>query len=139
MANESRINPTVHNSLTILAGIYNMDKRTFNELNRPIWHLIKTNDPDRRILHSYEILTITDNLGRPDIDYCFGVDPLVYRTTLRIAMLYKVSRKTMTEWINKIPNVKPCLNPHKPGMIRRFFTPKEVRRIIEHLGVPDIY
>ena len=139
MANESRINLAIHRSLQCLADVYRVRRDLFREMNRPIWPLIKPDNPNRRSLTDKELELIIEFWGLPDKDYCFGVDPLVYRTIRRLSVLYHVSVPTMRQWIKKIlPGIKPEIHNFRGTKYfnRRHFTPKEVRAIIDKLGIP---
>ena len=120
MANESRINLAIHRSLQCLADVYRVRRDLFREMNRPIWPLIKPDNPNRRSLTDKELELIIEFWGLPDKDYCFGVDPLVYRTIRRLSVLYHVSVPTMRQWIKKIlPGIKPEIKDRAGGFFRQ--------------------
>jgi len=52
------------------------------------------------------------------------------KTRTQLAKEYKVDYSTFNTWLNDIDELK--LNPK-----RRLLTPKQVKMIYEHLGIPD--
>ena len=122
------INPLLHNNYTQLAKVYKMKKETFSWLIEPIRDYIKKGDPYRNTLTWKEIWIIVDYLGAPDpID---GIDPLYYNSITRLADLYSVERRTFSRWLKPLNYKLKQENPR-----RRFFTPKEVRIIIDYFGL----
>lgn len=127
--NDLKINPTVHNNFSCLAQFYNLERHAFQRIIRPIWGEIKTGEPERRNLHPGEVRRIVEFMGEPTPEYCYGIDPKVYRTVRRLAVKYKVSVSNFDQWIKLVPNLNREFH-------RRFFTPREIKMIIEHLGTP---
>jgi len=123
------IKPTIHNTFTRLAGIYKIDKDRFIHLLDPLFFVIKKENPHRKVLSPNEVDKIMIHLGLPDKEYCFGVDPTVYRTNTKLAELYNVDYRTLNSWIKPI---KERLLQELPK--RRYYYPREVKMIIQHLG-----
>ncbi len=123
------INPFLHNNYTQLAKVYKMKAEKFSLLIEPIRDQIKIDDPYRNVLTWKEIWIIVEFLGIPDSFE--EINPLYYNSITRLADLYRVDRKTFSRWLNPIRQHLKVENPK-----RCLFIPKEVRIIIEHLGLP---
>lgn len=123
------INHFIHNNYTQLAKAYKMKREKFSFLIEPIRDEIKQEDPFRNTLTWKEIWIIVDYLGAPDpFD---GIDPLYYNSISRLADLYKMGRQTISRFLKPIRNKFNMENPK-----RYFFTPAEVKLIIDYLGLP---
>lgn len=130
MYQESKmINHFYHNNYTRLAKVYKMKPEKFSIMIEPIRDEIKKEDPYRNILTLKEIWTIVDYLGAPDPFE--GIDPLYYNSITKLCDLYRVERPTFRRWLKPIRRKFNMENPR-----RYFFIPKEVRLIIENLGLP---
>lgn len=106
-----------------------MKREKFSLLIEPIRDQIKVKDPYRNVLTWKEIWIIVEYLGAPDsLD---GIDPLYYNSITRLADLYKVEWPTFNRWLLPLKD-----HIKQDELKRRFFTPKEVRLIINHLGHP---
>ena len=130
MNQESKIiNPFMHNNYTQLAKVYKMKREKFSLLIEPIRDEIKQEDPFRNTLTLKEIWIIVNFLGAPDpIE---GIDPLNYNSITNLADLYRVGRQTFSRWLKPIRDKFNMENPK-----RYFFTPAEVKLIIDYLGMP---
>lgn len=130
MNQESKIiNPFIHNNYTKLAKVYRMKREKFSWLIEPIRDEIKQEDPFRNVLTWKEIWIIVEYLGAPDpIE---GIDPLKFNCLSKLADLYRVERRTFSRWLEPI---RDNFNMETPK--RYFFTPAEVKQIIEFLGLP---
>ena len=125
------INPFLHNNYTQLAKIYKMKKETFSFIIEPIRDNIKIGDPYRNNLTWKEIWMIVEYLGIPDPFE--GIDPLYYRSISRLADLYRVERRTFTRWLKPLKGKIKTENPR-----RCLLTPKEVKLVVDHLGLPEL-
>ena len=123
------INPYLHNNYTQLAKVYKMKRETFSLLIEPIRDQIKINDPYRNTLTWKEIWIIVEFLGIPDP--VEGIDPLYYKSISKLADLYRVERRTFSRWLSPIRHKLKQDNSKRIVLI-----PREVRIIIEHLGMP---
>lgn len=123
------INPFYHNNYTKLAKVYKMKREKFSELIEPIRDEIKREDAFRNILTCKEIWKIVDYLGAPDPFE--GIDPLYYNSITKLSDLYRVERPTFRRWLKPIKG-----NFNMENSKRYFYTPKEVRYIIDFIGIP---
>jgi hypothetical protein len=123
------INPFLHNNYTQLAKVYKMKREKFSLLIEPIRDEIKKEDPYRNTLSWKEIVIIVDYLGAPDP--INSIDPLIYNSIAKLSELYRVERRIFSRWILPIKHKlkQDYLNRH-------LFTPREVKIIIDHLGLP---
>jgi hypothetical protein len=91
----------------------------------------KKKDSYRNVLTWKEIWIIVEFLGIPDpVD---GIDPLKYNSIIKLADLYKVERRTFSRWLAPLRQNFQMDNPK-----RNLFTPREVKMIIDHLGLPGL-
>jgi len=59
------IDPLYYNSITRLADLYRVDRRTFSKWIIPVKHKLKIENPDRFALTPREVSLIIDHLGHP--------------------------------------------------------------------------
>jgi hypothetical protein len=60
------VDPLYFNSMTRLADLYRVERRTFSKWINPIKHAIKLENPDRIMLTPKEVMIIIDHLGHPN-------------------------------------------------------------------------
>lgn len=135
MAQESKIIvPTRDNTFTALAAKYKLTVNSFKRAIDSLMPLIRRKN-NRTVLSPKMVNIIVDYLGEPSPEFTGGIDPLRYRTNIKLAELYHVHEMTFAKWLIEEWNDDPNF-PYITRRNKRFYTPAEVKKIVDKLDAP---
>ncbi len=120
-----RINPKLHNTIDSIANVYQMHPETLKKFLKP-QNIIDKNES--RVLKPNKVKEIIEFLGSPELIYD-EFDPIEYNTNTKLAEYYRIDYRTFLKWLKPIEGLKT------ENEFRKRYFPKEVKLIVEHLGI----